>query len=99
MIPFTWVPMKKMPNVVNLKQIPSAVPGHAPAVKQLVAMNYGRPVIHKFVPGKGELIWSQGAPEYLRKTGLSRVKRADSLDVELDINGGRIVYDYLAITK
>ena len=88
---------KQMPNVVNLKQIPSAVPGHTPDVKQLVAMNYRRPVIHKNVAGKGSLTWGEGAPEYLRKAGVARVERGQYTDMELDIDGGRIVYDYLSV--
>lgn len=88
-------PAFKLPSLTNLKQIPSAVPGKPPEVKQLVSMDYGQPVIHKALPGRGEIELLADAPQYLVDAGLSEVASAFCVDLELDVNGGHILYNYL----
>lgn len=85
----------KMPRMINLKQIPSAVPGNGPEVRQLVSMNYGRPVMHGVRPGTGEVVLLTDAPSYLRDAGLGAVTEAFYVDIELDVHGGDILYNYL----
>ena len=81
--------------MINLKQIPSAVAGNGPEVRQLVTMKYGRPVIHGVRPGVGEIRLLADAPPYLVAAGLGEVVSAICVDIELDVHGGDILYDYL----
>ncbi len=84
-----------MRRIINLKQIPSAVLDRAPDVKQLGAMEFGTPTVHRALSGRGEIRLLSGAPQYLAEANPCGVEAAFYVDIELEINGGRVLHDYV----
>lgn len=84
----------KMPKIILLKYIPSATLGQKPDVKQLVAMKYKKPVIHKHSIGEGEIEILDGAPSYLKDLGTPKTAHISCFDMETNLIGGDILHNY-----
>jgi len=84
----------KMPRIILLKYIPSATPGSKPDVKQLIAMKYNKPVIHKIMKAEGNIEILEGAPDYLKRSGITNTVGMSCLDMETNVAGGEVLYDY-----
>ena len=84
-----------MPKVILFKVIPSATQSEMPDVKQLVAMRYGRPVIHKQMFGKGEIEIKGKALSYLQDAVISNKGKIVFSDMEIHLIGGEVIHNYL----
>ena len=59
-----------------------------------MSLKYLKQLVHELVVGEGSLEWMECAPEHLIAAGIEKIEKAIYLDLELHIDGGRIVYDY-----
>ncbi len=90
----TIVDLGVRPRIINFKHIPSPVENMPAEVKALVALKYLKQKVHEIVVGEGTFELCEFAPQYLISAHMGGVEKAIYMDLELHVNGGRIVYDY-----
>ena len=81
-------------KILNLKNIPSPVVGKAPEVQEMVMINYKKLQVNDLYVGRGEIELHAYAPPYLISAGIMKIKKALLLDLELEIEGGQVVFNY-----
>ena len=84
------------PRIINFKHIPSPVKNKPAEVNALVALKYLKQAVHQMAVGEGTFELLEFAPEYLVAAGIEKIEKAIYMDLELHIDGARIVYDYNA---
>jgi len=82
-------------TLINLKFIPSCIKNHEPDVKKLVAMKYSKTLIHNLIIGKGTVDLHEHCPKYIIDAGIKAVKKSVYIDLELIVDQGTVIYDYL----
>jgi len=85
---------KTAPKTILFKYIPSAILGNRPEVQQLVAIQYGKPVIHHFMQAEGNIEILEGAPAYLKEAGITKPVSISYTDMEMNVIGGEILHNY-----
>ena len=88
--------IKKPPKLIVFKYIPSVTfRSNEAEVKQLVEMKYKKPVIHQLILGEATIELLEGAPSYLREAGILKINESIYHDIELDIIGGKVFFNYI----
>ena len=84
-------------GLINLKVIPSAENNKEPEVKQLIVTQYKKQKVNNLEVGEGAVQLHDFAPEYLKKAGIKRVVKSLFLELELIVDGGKIIYNYKSL--
>lgn len=84
------------PKIINMRNIPSPFNGYGASIKQLVALKYKKQKVHRMVVGDAKIELLDWFPAYIKEAGVKNITKAVYIDVELEIECGRLVYDYNA---
>jgi hypothetical protein len=88
--------VKNHAALIWLKYIPSVSLNYDPDVKKIVEMKYGKPpIIRKQLGGEGKIELLEGAPRYLKESGIAKINNSVYSDMEFDVMGGSVLHDYL----
>ena len=83
------------PKIINLRNVPHPYANETgDSIQQLIALKYKKQKIREMGIGKADLKLLDWFPHYIKEAQVKNIHKAVYIDVELEIEGGKLVYDY-----